>query len=443
MATLIHNATLLPCTQGMEVIAGGWVQIEGTRILALGAGPAPIVPGAEVIDAAGDVVMPGMVNPHCHLAMTLFRGLGEDVDDRLVRYILPLERRFVTPEMVAVGTALAAFESIEGGVTTIADRYYHETEVGRVLDRAGLRGVVGQTIANFAPPDHASIDEGFALAERLVSEFAGHARITPGIAPHAPYSTDIPVLARVARFAEANPGVPVQIHLAEMDSEMDWAARTHGCRPVEVLARAGALRKGLIAAHCLHVSPDEIAQMAAAGVGVAHNARSNGKAGRGIAPVEAMRAAGLPVGIATDGAMSGNTLDLFAQFAPVAMFQKLLGHSRACMPAREVIRMATIEGAEVLGLAARIGSLEPGKEADLIRVSLGAARQQPVYDVYSTLVFASLASDVRDVMVAGRWLMRGREMLSLERRKVLRDVLQLAAHFKAEMQLIDKERKNQ
>lgn len=435
--TLIHNATLLPCTPGMEVTAPGWVQIEGSRIVALGAGAAPQVPGAEMVDAGGDVVMPGMVNAHCHLAMTLFRGLGEDVDDRLVRYILPLERRFVTPEMVRAGTALAALESIEGGVTSIADMYYHEVEVGRVLDAAGLRGVVGQTIADFAPPDHASIDEGFALVGRLAEAFAGHPRITPSIAPHAPYSTDIPVLARVARFAEANPGVPVQMHLAEMDSEVDWAARVHGCRPVEVVARAGLLRPGLIAAHCLHVNEAEIAQMAAAGVGVAHNARSNGKAGRGIAPIEAMRAAGLPVGIATDGAMSGNTLDLFAQFAPVAMFQKLLGRSRVRMPAAEVIRMATVEGARVLGLAGRIGSLELGKEADLIRVSLRAARQQPLYDVYSTLVFATLADDVRDVMVAGRWLMRDRVVQSVDRKKALRDALQLAGHFKTEMQLID------
>lgn len=437
MSLIVHNATLLPCTQDMPVISGGFVHVDGTRVVACGPGPAPRVPGAEMVDVGGDVVMPGMVNPHCHMAMTLFRGLGEDVDDRLVRYILPLERRFVTPQMVAVGTALAAFESIQGGVTTLADMYYFETEVGRVLDAAGLRGVVGQTIADFAPPDHASIDEGFALVEALVAEFAGHARITPSIAPHAPYSTDVAVMARVARFADANPGVPVQIHLAEMDSEVDWAARVHGMRPVGVVEKAGLLRPGLIAAHCLHVDASDIQKMAEARVGVAHNARSNGKAGRGIAPVDAMRAAGIAVGIATDGAMSGNTLDLFAQFAPVSMFQKLLGHSRARMPALEVIRMATLEGAKVLGMEGRIGSLEPGKEADLIRVGLDSPRQQPVYDVYSALVFATLASDVRDVMVAGRWLMRDGEVQSLERKKVLRDALQVAEAFRAEMRVLD------
>lgn len=437
MTTLITNATLIPCTPDMLVIEGGFVHVEGERIVAAGAGPAPRVEGAETIDAGGDIVMPGMVNPHCHMAMTLFRGLGEDVDDRLYRYVLPIERKFVTPQMVRAGTALAALELIEGGVTTVADMYYFETEVGRVVDQAGIRGVVGQTIADFNPPDHKTIDEGFALTEALVDEFAGHPRVTASIAPHAPYSTDIAVMNRVARWADDHPDVPVQIHLAEMDSEMEWCAKNHNMRPVEVVEKAGLLRKGLICAHCLHVSDSDIEKMAHAQVCVAHNARSNAKAGRGIAPVEAMRAAGIPVGVATDGPMSGNTLDLFSQFAPVTMFQKLLGHSRKPMPAKEVIRMATIEGAKVLGMDARIGSLEPGKQADLIRIDVSAARMQPIYDHYATLVFSAMPVDVRDVMVAGAWLMRDRDVKTLERRKVMRDAVQVAGDFKAEMARID------
>lgn len=437
MTLLITNATLLPCTPEMPVIENGFVQIEGETITATGAGPAPAIDDAETIDVAGDIVMPGMVNPHCHMAMTLFRGLGEDVDDRLYRYVLPLERKFVTPEMVRAGTRLAALELIAGGVTTVADMYYFETEVGRVIDEAGMRGVVGQTIADFDPPDHATIDAGFALTEDLVAEFAGHPRVIASIAPHAPYSTDIAVMNRIARWADDHPGVPVQIHLAEMDSEMDWCAKNHGLRPVEVVEKAGLLRKGLICAHCLHVSESDIEKMARAEVRVAHNARSNAKAGRGIAPVEAMRTAGLPVGIATDGPMSGNTLDLFSQFAPVTMFQKLLGHSRKPMPGVEVIRMATVEGARVLGLDDRIGSLEPGKQADLIRIDMSAPRLQPVYDPYATLVFSAMPDDVRDVMVAGSWLMRDRTVLTLERKQVLRDALQVAARFKAEMTRID------
>lgn len=435
MNLVIRNATVLPCTDDMPVIEGGHVAVEGERIVSAGHGPGPVA--AEVIDAGGAIVMPGMINPHAHLPMTLFRGLGEDVDDRLFRYVLPMERKFVTPEMVRIGTALAAWETIRAGVTTVADMYYFEAEVGRVLDTAGLRGVVGQTIADFDPPDHATIDEGFALTEALVKEFRGHDRVIPSIAPHAPYSTDIPVMRRVAGWADANPDVPVQIHLAEMTSEMEWAATSHGCRPVEVVDRAGLLRDGLIAAHCLYLDDAEIARLAETGVRAAHNARSNAKAGRGIARVEDMRAAGIPVGIATDGPMSGNTLDLFAQFGPVSMFAKLLGHSRKPMPAREVIRMATLEGARVLGLSDRVGSLEPGKAADLIVIAADAPRLQPIYDIYATLVFAAQPEDVTDTMVAGRWLMRGREVLTLERKKVLRDAGQIATAFRAEMARID------
>ncbi|UVF17661.1 amidohydrolase [Microvirga terrae] len=434
---LIVNACLIPIDETMSVIERGWVHVEGSTIQALGSGEPPPVAGAEIIDVGGDVIMPGMVNPHAHLAMTLFRGLGEDVDDRLFRYVLPMERKFVTPEMVRVGTLLGALESIEAGVTTIADMYYYETEVGRALDQAGLRGVVGQTLATFDPPDHGTVDEGFALVEELVAEFSGHDRIVPSIAPHAPYSTDVEIMARVARWAEAHPGVPVQLHLAEMDSEMEWCRKNHGLRPVAVVEKAGLLRPGLIAAHCLHIDPFEIDRMAKADVRVAHNARSNAKAGRGIAPIEAMRAAGIKVGVATDGPMSGNTLDLFSQFGPVSMFQKLLGHSRKPMPAAQVMRMATLEGAQVLGLDARIGSIEPGKQADLIRIDLSAPRLQPVYDIYATLVFSAMPVDVQDVMVGGRWIMRGRQVESLERKKILRDAGQIAAAFKAEMARID------
>lgn len=441
MTTLIRNATVLPCTPEMPVIQAGHVLVQDGLIASVGAGDGPNeIAGCAQIDAGGDIVMPGMVNPHAHLPMTLFRGLGEDVDDRLFRYVLPMERQFVSPEMVRTGTALAAWESIAAGVTTVADMYYYEAEVGRVLDAAGLRGVVGQTLADFDPPDHADMDAGFALVEALADEFAGHPRVSASIAPHAPYSTDIPVMERVAHWASDHPEIPVQIHLAEMTSELEWAERTYGCRPLEVVDRAGLLMPGLIAAHCLYLEKDEIARLAETGVRVAHNARSNAKAGRGIAPVEPMRAAGIPVGIATDGPMSGNTLDLFSQFGPVSMFAKLRGHSRKPMPARDVIAMATREGAAVLGLEGKIGTLEVGKAADLIRISTAAPRVQPIFDIYATLVFAAMPTDVTDVMVAGQWLMRDGAVLTLERDKVLRDAGQIAARFRAEMVEIDRRR---
>jgi 5-methylthioadenosine/S-adenosylhomocysteine deaminase len=434
--TTLTNARILTMDAGLTEIENGWLRVEGTRIAALGEGPAPD-PGA--VDMGGDLVLPGLVNPHCHMTMTLFRGLGEDVDDRLFRYVLPLERQCITPRTVRIGSELAALELIRGGVTTVADMYYFEEEVGRICDRAGIRGVVGQTLADFAPPDARSLDEAFARTEALAEEFRDHPSVTPSIAPHAPYSMDIPGMARVAQWSADHPDVAVQLHMAEMVSETDWARKTHGCSPVETVRRAGLLKPGLICAHCLFVSDDDMDLMAEHHVCVAHNARSNAKAGRGIAPVEAMRRRGIPVGIATDGPMSGNTLDLFSQFAPVTMFAKLLGQSRGPMPAREVLRMATIEGARVLGLDARTGSLEPGKEADLIRVNLADPRCQPVWDPYATLVFSVLPSDVRDVMVAGRWLMRDREALSLEPARILADARQVAGEFGARIVEIDRQ----
>ena len=439
MSVLFINALVVTMDDALTVHEFGWVHVEGTTISALGSGAPPNVPGAEIVDCGGDIVMPGMVNAHCHMGMSVFRGLGEDVDDRLYRYILPLERKFVSAEMVRVGSAMSALEMIQGGVTTVADMYYFETEVGDVCDKAGLRAIVGQTLADFDPPDHKNFDEGFARVEELVDRYADHPLVTPSIAPHAPYSTGRETMARIAQWSADNPGVPVQMHLAESSLEVKWALDTHGKSTVAVTAEAGLLKPNLICAHCLQLDDADIRMMSEHQVCVVTNPRSNGKAGRGIAPVEKMRNAGLPVGIGSDGAMSGNTLDLFSQFAPVSMFAKLLAGSRKPLPAVDVIRMATIEGARTLSLNLKTGSLEKGKQADLIRISLAAPRFHPIYDPYSALVFAAMPSDVTDTMVAGRWLMRERKVQTLDVGKTVADANQIARQFKAEMDRIDRE----
>ncbi|MEQ3624252.1 MAG: amidohydrolase [Celeribacter sp.] len=436
--SLLTNARILTMDADMTEIERGWIALDQDRIVALGAGDCPDeAQYGPAQDMGGDLVMPGMINPHAHLPMTLFRGLGEDVDDRLFRYILPLERALVTAEVVEIGTRLAAVETIRGGVTTVADMYYFEDRIGAVLDAAGLRGVVGQTLADFAAPDHASMDEGFARLDALADTYADHPRITASAAPHAPYSTGLDVLTRVAEWSDAHPGLPVQMHLAETKPELDWAARTHGCTTVEVTDRAGLLGPALVAAHVMYPTESDMDLIAERGAHVAYNARSNGKAGRGIAPITALRARGVQVGIATDGPMSGNTLDLFAQFGPATMFQKIAAGTRAALPCRDVLRMATIEGAATLGMAERIGSLEPGKQADLIRIALDDPRLHPIYDIYSTLTYAAMASDVRATMVAGQWLMQDRVLTTLDAAGALADALQVAQRFKARIVEID------
>ena len=435
MRTLLTNAWLVTVDPAMTEYRGGWLLVEEGRIAALGDGPPPAAD--TVRDMGGDIVMPGMVNPHCHMAMSLFRGLGEDLDDRLFRYMLPLERKFVSPGMVRAGSALSALEMIMGGVTCVADMYYYETEVADVIAASGMRGVVGQTLADFDPPDHRNFDEGFALCDRLAEHCAGMDRVTAAIAPHAPYSTGMAVMERAALWNAAHPDTRLMIHVAETTAEVAWAAETHGMTTTAVCERAGVLKPGTIAAHALLLEDADIDILARTGTGVAHNARSNGKAGRGMARVEDMRRAGIPVGIATDGPMSGNTLDLFSQFGVVSIFAKILGGSRKPLPTRDVIRMATIEGARVLGLDALTGSLEVGKAADLIRIDLSAPRMQPVYDPYSVLVFATMPTDVRDVMVDGTWLMRDRVVETLDPAKVLSDANQVAGQVRAEIAAID------
>lgn len=437
MRTLLYNARILTLNDRRTEHLNGWILIEDQWIKDLGAGSPPdnLKNVSARIDTGGDLLMPGMINTHCHMAMTVFRGLGEDVDDRLFRYILPLEREAVTPDVVRSGSELAALEMIMGGVTTVADMYWFEQEVGRVIDRLGMRGVVGQSLADFTTPDHDTIDEGFALVDALRDEFTGHERVIASIAPHAPYSTGPKVMERVARYSDDHPDVRIQMHLAEMKSELEWCAKHFDSRPIALADSTGILKPGAIMAHCLEVTPDEMDVLAERDVGVAHNARSNAKAGRGIAPIDAMRKRGIPCGLATDGPMSGNTLDLFAQMAPASMFAKLLGKSRAKMPARDIVDMATREGARVLGLSDQIGTLEVGKKADIVRVSLTSPRFTPLYDIYASLVFAALPTDVTDVMVDGNWILRDSDMLHVDRTKILRDANQVAETFAKKIDL--------
>lgn len=426
---ILHNCRLLTMDVELTDYSGGWIEIIGDTITRTGMGTPP--PGTQM-DMDGDLIMPGMVNPHCHMPMTIFRGLGEDVDDRLFRYILPLERNLMTADLVEMGATVAALEMIRGGVTTVADMYYFEDRIAGVVDRAGMRGILGQTLANFDAPDHKTMDEGFARLDALHDICKDHPRLTASAAPHAPYSTGVEVMERVAQWSDAHPDLPVQMHLAETKPELDWAAE-QGATTVELTDRAGLLTDRLIAAHVMYPTEDDMDLIAESGTHIAHNARSNGKAGRGVAPITALRARGVQVGIATDGPMSGNTLDLFSQFAPAVMFQNIANNTRSALLAQDVIKMATIEGAATLRMDKQIGSLEPGKQADLIRVSLKDPRLHPIYDIYSMLVYATMPTDVVSTMVAGQWLMLDRAVQTIDTDKTMADFLHTARLFKINM----------
>ncbi|MDH3402099.1 MAG: amidohydrolase [Acidobacteriota bacterium] len=422
---LIVNGHLVTMDGEFRVIEDGTVAVEGSRIVGVG-GPelAGLFAAEETIDAGGDLVMPGMVNTHTHASMTIFRGLGDDVPDRLRRFIFPLEAAVVDADHVFKGALLGAVEMVLGGATTFVDMYYFEDAVARAARAVGVRAVLGETIIGFPAPDAEIPYGGLDYARRFIAEFAGDELVTPALAPHAPYTMDREHLELVAAAAREL-DVPVLVHLAETRAEIEQIEREHGLSPVEYLDAVGLLSDRLVAAHCIFVDAADIELLRERGVGVSHNIVSNVKAGKGVAPVLAMRAAGLDVGLGTDGPMSGNTLDMMGLLGYTAKLHKLAQLDRSVMPARDVVEMATIGGARAIDMEDRIGSLEVGKLADLLIVDVDSVHMIPMYDVYSALVYAAGAQDVRTVIVHGRQVVRDRELLTVDVERLKADVREL------------------
>ncbi len=431
---IVTNGTVVTMDGGGRVLAPGAVAVDGRDIMAIDRPQA--IAGAyrasDTIDASGGVVMPGLVNTHTHAPMVLYRGLADDLAlmDWLQQYIFPAEARTVTPAFVRAGTRLAALEMIRSGTTTYADMYYFEEEIARATKAAGLRAVLGQTIIQFPVPDAKTPAEGLARAERFIREFAGDELIVPAVAPHAMYTLDAATL-KAARALADRERVPLLIHLAETADEVTIAREKYRMTPVRYLESLGLFGPRTIAAHAVHVTPDDIAILAKRGVGVSHNPESNMKLASGTAPVPAMRAARVSVGLGTDGAASNNDLDMFEAMRQAAFLHKLQSNDPRTLPAADVVAMATREGALALGMAREIGSLEPGKRADLIVVSMSSARQTPMYDPMSHLVYATRGDDVRTTIVNGRVLMRDGKVLTLDENAVLEEARRLAAGVRA------------
>jgi cytosine/adenosine deaminase-related metal-dependent hydrolase len=429
---LIRNAHLVTMNGEKDVVAGGTLVIRGSQIVAVG-GPdlAKSYAADKVIDAGGDIVMPGMVNTHTHAPMTLFRGLADEVPDRLERFIFPLEGTVVDSENVYRGTLLAAVEMVQGGVTTFADMYYFEDQVALAAAEVGMRAVAGETVIQYPAPDAREPYGGLDYAKKFIEAFRGHELITPALAPHAPYSVGEEQLALVAEWAQKL-DVPVLIHLSETKDEIERIRRDFGKTPVEHLDSVGLLESRLVAAHCIFVTESDIDLLKQRGVGVAHNMVSNVKAGKGVAPVLTMLERGVDVGLGTDGATSGNTLDIITQMGYVAKIHKLVNEDRTVMPPVDVVEMATIGGARALEMGDRIGSLEVGKLADVVIVDKDAINMIPMYDVYSGLVYAASAANVTTTIIHGRIIMEERKILTVDVDKIRQDVLELNEAIKRE-----------
>ncbi|MGE0591366.1 MAG: amidohydrolase [Vicinamibacterales bacterium] len=424
VSLVISGGTVVTMDAERRVIENGAVAIDGSDIVAVDTAAAvrAAFVGRENIDAAGRIVMPGLVNTHTHAAMVLYRGLADDLAlmDWLQNYIFPAEARTVSPEFVRAGTRLAALEMIESGTTTFADMYYFEEEVARETKRAGLRGVLGQTIIQFPVPDAMTPADGLARAEAFIRAFRDDPLITPAAAPHAMYTLDGPTLL-AARQLSRRYGVPTLIHLAETQGEEATAQERFQSSPVAYLETLGFLGPGVLAAHGVWVSPSDIARLAERGVSVSHNPESNMKLASGTAPVPAYLRAGVTVGLGTDGAASNNDLDMFEAMRITALLHKLQSGDPRVTSAGTVLEMATLGGARALGLDRLVGSLERGKRADLVVVDMDRARQTPLYDPVSHLVYVTRGDDVRTVVVHGRVLMRDREVLTLDRDAVLHE----------------------
>jgi 5-methylthioadenosine/S-adenosylhomocysteine deaminase len=424
VSLVVTNATVVTMDGAGRVIANGAVAIDGADIVGVDTADAigRQFRGAETIDAAGQVVLPGLINTHTHAPMVLFRGLADDLAlmEWLNKYIFPAEAKTVSPDFVRAGTRLAALEMIQSGTTTFADMYYFEEEIATETKAAGMRGVLGETVIQFPVADAKTPAEALLRAEAFITRFKGDALITPAVAPHAIYTNDAATLTR-ARDLSKRYGVPTLIHLAETQDEVRTTQEQHHQSPVAFLDGLGFLGPGVLAAHGVWVSEADIAVLKARGVGVSHNPESNMKLASGTAPVPAYLRAGVALGLGTDGAASNNDLDMFEAMRMAALVHKLQSMDPRVVSAKEALQMATIGGARALGMDRQIGSLEAGKRADLIVVSMRAARQTPMYDPISHLVYVTRGDDVRTTIVNGRVLMRDRRMLTLNEQAILRE----------------------
>ncbi len=416
------------------VIRDGAVAIKGGSIVAVGprAGIAAKYRGKRSLSGANRVVMPGLINGHTHAAMTLLRGIADDIEliEWLNKYIFPTEVRFVDADFVRIGTELACAEMIRGGTTTFVDMYYFADSVARAVDACGLRALVGSTVIGQKSPDSDSIDASLRAAGEFTARWKSHARVVPMIAAHAVYTLDPEQLKRTrARAMEL--GIPISIHISESRFEIDYSQKNYGKTPVQHLEDIGFFAGPTIGAHVVWPTDADMAILARRKVGAIHNATSNMKISSGIAPLTKLLAAGVPLGLGTDGAATNNDQDMWDEMRLAAFLQKVATMDPKVIPARTALELATSRGADAIGLGDRIGRLAAGKRADLLQVSLEDVHFTPMYDVVSHLVYIADEQDVVTTIVEGKVLMENRKLLTVDEARVRREGAALAAKIKA------------
>jgi 5-methylthioadenosine/S-adenosylhomocysteine deaminase len=414
---IISGGTVVTMDATRAIYDDGAVVVKGDTIIAVG--PRRELEARylapQTIDAKGKLVLPGFINGHTHVPMTLFRGIHDDVtlNDWLYKYIFPAEKKNVNEEFVRWGTRLAAAEQIRAGVTTFADMYYFEDAVAEETKAAGMRGVVGETFIDFPAPDNKTEPEMLSYTEKFLKKWQGDPLIHAAVAPHSIYTCSQKTLQDAAALARKY-HAPILIHVGEMKKEWDDSQQQHGMSPVQYLDKIGVLGPDVVAAHCIFVDEADRKTLAQRQASCAHNPSSNMMLASGVSPVAELRSAGVAVGLGTDGpAGSNNDLDLMEEMDLAAKLAKITKMDPLAMNAKAVVEMATIEGAKALHMEKEIGSLEPGKKADLILIGLDEPNAVPMYDIYAQLAYALKASDVETVIIGGRVVMRDRKLLTV------------------------------
>lgn len=419
---ILTNAILLTMDENLTQFEPGAVAVKGDSILAAGheAEIKDKYTAPETIDCDGKVLMPGLVNAHTHVPMTLLRGLADDLrlDVWLLGYMMPVEREFVSPDFVRLGTLLGCVELIRSGVTSFADMYYFEEDVARATAEAGLRAVCSQTVMKYPAPDAQSYEESLAAARDYIQRWKNHPLIVPSIAPHAPYTCTEEILRATAAVATEF-DIPLHTHLAETALEVENSREEYGMPVIPYVKKMNVFDAKVLAAHCVHIDEGEMLTLLHHKAGVAHNPSSNLKLASGFAPVSKMIETGLNVGIGTDGPASNNDLDMFEEMRLAAFVAKASTGDPTALPAQTALSMATRLGAKAMHIGHLTGSLEAGKRADMILVSVDQLHNTPRFrrdpnGIYAQLVYASKSTDVTDVMVNGKWLMRSRQLTTLE-----------------------------
>jgi 5-methylthioadenosine/S-adenosylhomocysteine deaminase len=427
---LINNVTLLPHPgEQEELIANGFLSIKGGNISALG--PMVELPTAitakKTIDGAGCLLMPGLVNTHTHAPMTLFRGLADDLPlmTWLNEHIFPAEAKSVNPEMVYWCSKLAAAEMILAGTTTVADGYFLEDRVAQAFADCGLRAVAAQGVIDFPAPGVLDPTQNIAAAAQFIDDWQDrNDLITPAVFCHSPYTCSADTLKRAKDIARQK-NVKLFVHVAETKAEVEQLQEQHGTTPVRYLDSLGILDRDTLCVHCVWLDEEEIAILAQRGTGVSTCPQSNMKLGSGIAPLKELLKRNIPVGLGTDGCASNNTLDLFREMDLCAKLHKVKEFDPTALPAGQILQMATWRGAEVLGLQEKIGSLAPGKTADLVLLDLQQPHLQPFYS-QDLLVYAADGADVSTVIINGRLVLENRRILSFDVQEVMERVRELA-----------------